>query len=520
MAVKKRKRKDDNLIQDDVIDNKIEENLEQEIISLENNLEEKLTDIDFKDSISNNKKRFKKWKIVLIFVILLLFMILLGVIFFPRIELNGQDLIEISYNEKYVEPGYGLYILNKNVSNNIKVDNNILEGKIGNYQISYIYNLFGIKIKKIRKVKIVDNISPVITLKEDNIKICPNKDIPEIGYSAVDEYDGDVTSLVERVDNYNEVIFSVFDSSNNKSSVSIKVDRTDSEKPSIKLKGNSSMFITYGNSYKEPGYSATDNCSGDITSKVKVSGSVGRDIGKYQIKYEVEDASGNKTTVIRSVVVGVKVSDNGSVRKGTIYLTFDDGPNQGTTNKILDILKSEDVKATFFVTCKGPDSLIKRMYDEGHTIALHTASHDYSYVYSSVDNYFADLYKVRDRVKRITGIDSKIIRFPGGSSNTISRNYNKGIMTVLTNTVLSEGYRYFDWNVDGKDAGGAKNSKDVYYNVTSKLSYDRANVVLLHDIKSITVGALSDIIKFGKEYGYEFSAIDMNTYMVRHGVKN
>jgi len=515
MAVKKQKKKDDNLIQEDVIDNKMEETLEKEIISLDNNLEEEL-----KDSISNNKKKFKKWKLVLIFIILVLFMILLGFIFFPRIELNGQDLIEIGYNEKYVEPGYGLYILNKNVSNNIKVDSKILNGKIGDYEISYIYNLFGIKIKKTRKVNVVDNISPVITIKEDNIKICPNNDIPEIEYNAMDEYDGDITSLVERIENDNEVIFSVFDSSNNKSMASVKVDRTDSEKPSIKLKGNSSMFITYGNSYKEPGYSATDNCNGDITSKVKVSGSVGREIGKYQIRYEVEDDSGNKTAVIRSVVVGVKVSDNGSVKKGTIYLTFDDGPNQGTTNKILDILKSEGVKATFFVTCKGPDSLIKRMHEEGHTVALHTASHEYSYVYSSVDNYFADLYKVRDRVIRITGVDSKIIRFPGGSSNTISRNYNKGIMTVLTNTVLSEGYRYFDWNVDGKDAGGAKNSKDVYYNVTSKLSHDRANVVLLHDIKSITVGALSDIIKFGKEYGYEFSAIDMNTYMVRHSVKN
>ena len=504
MVVRKDKKKDDSFKnQEDAID----EMREQEIISLE-------------DNIVDDKKKNKKWKLVFIFLVILLFMVLLVVVFFPRIELNGQDLMEISYNEKYIEPGYNLYVLNKNISNDIKVNSNILEGKIGEYQVNYTYNLLGIKVKRIRKVNIVDNISPVITVKEDNIKVCPNREIPEVEYNAMDEYDGDITSLVERIENDDEVIFSVFDSSNNKTMVSVKIDRTDNKKPSIKLKGNSSMFVTYGKSYKEPGYSATDNCSGDITSKVKVSGVVGRDIGKYQVKYEVEDDSGNKTTVTRSVVVGTKVADNGSVKKGTIYLTFDDGPNQGTTNKILDILKSEGVKATFFVTCKGPDSLIKRMHDEGHMVALHTASHDYSYVYSSVDNYFKDLYKVRDRVKRITGVDSKIIRFPGGSSNTVSRNYNKGIMTVLTNTVLSEGYRYFDWNVDGHDAGGARNSKDVYYNVTSTLSHNRANVVLLHDIKSITVGALSDIIKFGKEYGYEFSAINMNTYMVRHSVKN
>jgi len=144
----------------------------------------------------------------------------------------------------------------------------------------------------------------------------------------------------------------------------------------------------------------------------------------------------------------------------------------------------------------------------------------YKYVYSSVDNYFKDLNKVSERVKRITGVESKIIRFPGGSSNTISRNYNKGIMTELTNIVLNQGYRYFDWNIDARDASSARNSSDVYYNVTSNLSHNRANVVLMHDIKNITVSALEDIIEFGKEYGYKFSAIDMNTYMVRHKVKN
>ncbi|MBQ2873420.1 MAG: polysaccharide deacetylase family protein [Bacilli bacterium] len=525
MAVKRKKKKDikELELQEDIVDKKlddIEEISKQEIISKEDeSIKEEVENNDL-DETKIEKKKFKKWKLVLILIVIILFLVLLGVIFFPRIELNGKDAMEISYNEEYIEPGYNLYVLNKKIPNNIKVDSNIKEGVVGDYQISYVYNLFGIKIKKSRKVGIVDTISPVLSVKEDSIKVCPNKDIPEIEYEAVDEYDGDITSLVERIEKDDEVIFSIYDSSNNKSMISVMVDKTDDEKPSIKLKGNSSMFITYGNSYKEPGYTATDNCSGDITSKVKVSGSVGRDIGKYQIKYEVEDDSGNKTTVIRSVVVGAKVSDNGSVKKGTIYLTFDDGPNQGTTNKILDILKSEEVKATFFVTCKGPDNLIKRMHEEGHTVALHTASHEYSYVYSSVDNYFTDLYKVRDRVKRITGVDSKIIRFPGGSSNTISRSYSKGIMTVLTNTVLSEGYRYFDWNVDGRDAGGARSSSDVYYNVTSGLSHNRANVVLLHDIKSITVGALEDIIKFGKEYGYEFSAIDMNTYMVRHSVNN
>ena len=509
----------ENVVSSDTLDTEEITVIEDSLIT--SNEEEKQDTVNETENIILSDKRGNKWwKIILVIVVIILFIVLLGVIFFPKIELKGKEQIEISYNDKYIEPGYGAYIWDKEISDVIKIESNINEGVVGEYFVRYIYNFFGIKINKTRKVNIVDKVSPVLTTKEDSIKVCPNKELPNVEYNANDEYDGDITSKVERLENDDEIIFSVSDSSNNKSIVSVKVDRNDDERPIIKLKGNSSMFITYGNSYNEPGYSASDNCSGDITSSVKVSGSVGREVGKYQIKYEVEDGNGNKTAVIRSVVVGVKVNDSGSVRKGTVYLTFDDGPNQGTTNKILDILKSEGVRATFFVTCNGPDNLIKRMYDEGHTIALHTASHEYSYVYSSVDNYFTDLYKVRDRVKRITGVDSKIIRFPGGSSNTISKSYSKGIMTVLTNTVLNEGYRYFDWNVDGKDASSSRNSEDVYYNVTSSLSHNRANVVLLHDIKSITVGALKDIIKFGKEHDYEFRAIDMDTYMVRHGVNN
>ena len=164
--------------------------------------------------------------------------------------------------------------------------------------------------------------------------------------------------------------------------------------------------------------------------------------------------------------------------------------------------------------------MIKRIYDEGHTVALHTASHDYSYVYSSVDNYFNDLNKVANRVKNITGVDAKIIRFPGGSSNTVSRNYSNGIMSTLTGMVLDKGYRYFDWNVDAMDASSARSSSDVFYNVTGHLSGSRANVVLMHDTKAITRDALRDIIKFGKDNGYSFSKITMDTYMVRHSVNN
>ena len=252
--------------------------------------------------------------------------------------------------------------------------------------------------------------------------------------------------------------------------------------------------------------------SGEVISKVK---------GAYTLTYEVTDDGNNKATVERKVIVSDKTDPNsGILKKGAIYLTFDDGPSSVTTSTILDILKEENVKATFFVTNNGPDSLIKRIYDEGHTIAIHTASHTYSKVYASVDAYFDDLKIVSDRIKRITGQTTKIVRFPGGSSNTISRRYCSGIMTKLSEELFSRGYRYYDWNVDSNDASTSKNKQAVYNNVTKNLSKNRGNVVLMHDIKTQTRDALRDIIKYGKENGYTFEKIDMDTYMVRQHINN
>ena len=141
-------------------------------------------------------------------------------------------------------------------------------------------------------------------------------------------------------------------------------------------------------------------------------------------------------------------------------------------------------------------------------------------VYKSVDNYFSDLKKVSDRVERLTGHTSKIVRFPGGSSNTISRRYCKGIMTTLSQELFSRGYRYYDWNVDSHDASDAKTKQAVYNNVTKNLSKNRANIVLMHDIKTQTRDALRDIIRYGKENGYTFERIDMDTYMIRQKIAN
>ena len=188
----------------------------------------------------------------------------------------------------------------------------------------------------------------------------------------------------------------------------------------------------------------------------------------------------------------------------------------------MDILKEKDIKATFFVVNHSDDfdNLVKREFKEGHTIGLHSYTHNYKKIYSSSNNYFEDLKKISDKVKEVTGEETKIIRFQGGGSNTVSRGYSKGIMTYLTNEVINRGYHYFDWNVSSGDAGGAKNSKQVYNNVTKGLRKNRANIVLMHDFENNykTLNALRDIIDYGIRNGYTFQAIDMTTPLVRHKV--
>ena len=216
----------------------------------------------------------------------------------------------------------------------------------------------------------------------------------------------------------------------------------------------------------------------------------------------------------------IKKPDINSGIPGTIYLTFDDGPKDGTTNVILDILKEENVKATFFVTNNGPDSLIKRESDEGHTVALHTSTHNYAVVYASDASFYEDLTNVQNRVKRITGKTSMIIRFPGGSSNTISRKYSPGIMSRLTKSTLERGFKYYDWNISSGDAGGTTEASGVYNNVINALKKERVNMILMHDIKPYTRDALRQIIKFGKENGYTFEKITMDTPMITQNVNN
>ena len=495
--------------------------------------EEKKDNVIAVEPEKNKNKKEKKSvkKIIIIILLVLLFLIvtfLLYILFFNRkIKIEGFNSIDkVRFDTEYIDPEfsicYGAILNCKKLK--ITKDGTVDTKVVGEYILTYKYNVKNKEEKLEKKVIVYDDIKPEIII-DSELSFCKNGKVGNGSFHAIDNYDGDITDKVTLSIEGDKSYLEVSDSSNNKEVIEVNALEFSSD-PTISLNGKEKMYIYVGSSYKEEGASASDICDGDITDKIVVSGSVNTNQkGTYTITYSVLNSDLKKAEVKRTVVVqarAVVASGSGCNKAGAIYLTFDDGPQSGSTEKILNVLRDEGVKATFFVTNSGPDSLIKREYDEGHTVALHTASHNYSVVYSSVDNYFNDLNKVADRVKRITGYDSKIIRFPGGSSNTVSRKYQSGIMTTLTSEVLSRGYRYHDWNVDSEDAGrcAGGSSSCVYSNVVNSLSLSRCNMVLMHDIKSYTANAIADIIHYGKEHGYTFEVITMDTPMVTQRVNN
>lgn len=196
------------------------------------------------------------------------------------------------------------------------------------------------------------------------------------------------------------------------------------------------------------------------------------------------------------------------------YLTFDDGPSY-VTPQVLDTLKKYNVKATFFVVggnCTGENNvkMLKRMVAEGHTIALHCNNHTYAKVYASEAAYFADLNAVSEKVEAATGVKSKVVRFPGGTSNTASSYYTKGLMTTLSQKLPEMGYAYFDWNVSSGDAaGGVQSPSTIKNNVLRNAGSQDKICVLMHDGggKSTTAQALPAIIEGLKKKGYAFATL-------------
>lgn len=315
-------------------------------------------------------------------------------------------------------------------------------------------------------------------------------------------------------------------------SVKVTYRVIDKEAPVITLKGKQYNVVYDGSKYVEAGYTATDNADGDLTEKVTVDDSNidYKAIGNYKIIYTVKDNTGNTAKIEREILYR-NTSGTGMLcgEEGTIYLTFDDGPNPGTTNHILDVLKKYDVKATFFIKGSAADKnqdLIKREAEEGHAIGIHTWTHDYATVYKSTTNFWSEINRTQELIKSVTGKETDLIRFPGGSSNTVSKHYKIGIMKTLTKEVEEKGFSYVDWNIVSGDAGDLKGAtldaqvKEEIENVTYSLSKGRGNIVLMHDIKQTTSNALESIIKYGIDNGYKFDVLTRETSICHQRVWN
>ena len=187
----------------------------------------------------------------------------------------------------------------------------------------------------------------------------------------------------------------------------------------------------------------------------------------------------------------------------TMYLTFDDGPSEANTDRILDILKERNVKATFFVigeyVRKYPETA-RRIVREGHAIGIHCDVHDYKALDASVDSYLEDFRKAYDTVYEVTGVETKLFRFPGGSVNA----YNREVRDEIIEAMEEAGFIYYDWNASLEDATGKEYSADKLVDNAVETARGRERVVLLaHDRVKGTADALPALLNAFPEYRME-----------------
>lgn len=205
-----------------------------------------------------------------------------------------------------------------------------------------------------------------------------------------------------------------------------------------------------------------------------------------------------------------------AVTRKRAYLTFDDGPSD-QTGEILDILKEYDVKATFFVIGRNERyyPMYKRIVEEGHTLAIHSYSHEYSTIYASYDNFVNDVEELRKLLYDVTGVDCRYYRFPGGSSNRVTQVPVNDMIDYLD----SAGLTYFDWNALNNDAVITGQTPDqlVKNILKDALNYDDT-IILMHDLDCCheTVESLPSLIEQLEEHGYEILPIDDDTPHIQH----
>lgn len=468
------------------------------------------------------KRRLRKRAYVLIGCIIGL---ILGIsIYFitrPAISFN-ESTQDIEINSTY-NPMSFIKKVNGNKSSVTVDDSKVNVHKLGKYKIVYKLN----KKDYTLNVEVVDTKKPTFSVENKEIEVGSKVKASDFVKDIKDEtktkvyFKDDVSFDKEGTQ---KVTVVVEDQGGNKAEKEVSIKAVKDTKAPL-LAGLQNYDVLVGSKIDfMKGITVTDDF--DKNPKVTVDSSKVdfSKAGTYKVVYTTKDKSGNERKYTQTVVVNAPRPVNAVAPSGdkVVYLTFDDGPS-ANTQRILDILDKYHAKASFFVTGNGQkyNYLIKEANKRGHTIALHTYCHDYPTVYASTDAYFNDLNKVGNMVKGLIGYTPRYIRFPGGSSNTVSRHYSSGIMSRLTKMVQEKGYQYYDWNVSSGDA--ARNNVPAATLIANSTSSRNNQIMILcHDTaaKNTTVDALPKIIEHYQSLGYSFKAIDDSTFTPHQRVLN
>ena len=479
--------------------------------------------------VQNQSRHVGRWVLLAVLLLLAAFAVFAFLVNRWQITVTplGDNPAAVEYGEHYTDAGadarfHGTILFPNGWPVRYSTRSGVDTAKIGSYTIDYTAEQFLWHGAASRTVVVRDTQAPIIDLVSDpEHYTLPGQAYEEEGFAAIDNYDGDLTEQVTREEQDGRIIYRVTDSSGNQAEVVREIVYNDPIPPELSLLGEDEMTINAGSTYEEPGWSAVDNVDGDLNEAVQVEGSVDTfSASTYTLIYSVADSYGNTVTAERTVTVqALRQPDVVTPGDKVVYLTFDDGPGK-YTQQLLDVLEQYNVKVTFFTCNTKYTSLIAKEVAAGHSVGIHSASHDYAKIYASEEAFFADLQQQSDIIYNEAGIRTTLLRFPGGSSNAISKKYNVGIMTRLVQDVTDMGYQYFDWNVLSGDAGETTDTDVVYQNVIEGIQKHNVSVVLQHDIKGFSVDAVERIIQWGLANGYTFLPLTSSSPTAHHGVNN
>lgn len=470
------------------------------------------------------KKKKQRIRIGRLMMLMVPFVLLIGLAGYAGYRVFNPLLLKSSdYVVEYKEGNFSGLDNVKSLwygsKDDIAVEGKVDSSKTGDYPVTYTYKGRTYPFT----VTVADTKAPELKLKDvatDTATVVKAEDfVDEVKDTS--DYTLKISGGEDQKAGRTSVKISAVDSFGNETTKNATLTRKQDKTAPVLADFKDTKTMLQGDEFRADRFELTDDLDPN-PALVTDTNAVNTDVpGDYPVTYTVTDRSGNQQQYTQTVTV----ESNPDYGKKIAYLTFDDGPSENTL-AVLDALDKYDAKATFFVTGVNPEyyHLMKDIVDRGHTIALHTFSHQYDEVYASEDAYFEDLQKISDLVEEETGIVADCLRFPGGSSNMVSSDYSKGIMSKLVNDVQEKGYQYFDWNADSTDASGfGIPPATLTANATAPIEAGEEKVnILFHDAngKETTAEALPDILKAYSDAGYVFRGVTNTGFAPHHDVNN